>query len=323
MKLTLPSFAKINWTLEILGKRPDGYHELRTLLQTVSVADELVFELIERGIEIICDHPDVPCDETNLAHRAASLLGDFAGIQKGVRVTIHKRIPAAAGLGGGSGNAAVTLIALQKLWDVQLAPRDLFTLGAKLGADVPFFFLGGTALGVGRGDEVYPLADVSAPHLLLVNAGIPVPTRDVYANLPARLTNPDALHKMPTSFEVAYASIITPDERIRLHNDLEIPVLARHALLAEIKGRLRQVGASGVLMSGSGSTIFAIFDSHAAQLDALRELSQHGWWCAAARTLGRNEYLAFYDGLEQSEEMTDQMKDRLVDELARQSRFQA
>lgn len=294
MKLILPSFAKINWTLEILGKRPDGYHELRTLLQTVSVADELVFEPLQHGIEIVCDHPDVPCDETNLVHRAAKLLADFTGVEKGIRVTIHKRIPTAAGLGGGSGNAAVTFLALQELWQVKLPPRDLFELGAKLGADVPFFFVGGTCLGVGRGDEIYPLADIKADNLLLVNAGILVPTREVYGALPPELTNPSAIHKMPTSFEAAYAAITHQNEQIRLKNDLEIPVLARHRLLGEIKQKLQRAGASGVLMSGSGSTIFAIFDSDEARKGAQRELSQNGWWCAPARTLGRDEYQAIY-----------------------------
>lgn len=294
MQLILPSFAKINWTLEILGKRADGYHELRTLLQTVSVADELIFESLEQGIEIICDHPGVPCDETNLVYRAAKLLADFTRISKGVRVTICKRIPTAAGLGGGSGNAAVTFLALQKLWHVEIAPRELFPLGAKLGADVPFFFIGGTCLGVGRGDEIYPLTDIKAENLLLVNAGILVPTREVYGALPPELTNPNAITKMPTSFEVAYAAATTQDEQIRLHNDLEIPVLARHRLLVEIKEKLKQAGASGVLMSGSGSTIFAIFDSSEARNDAQSELSQHGWWCAPARTLSRDEYQKVY-----------------------------
>lgn len=294
MKLTLPSFAKINWTLEILGKRPDGYHELRTLLQTVSVADELVFEPLEQGIEIVCDHPNVPCDETNLVHKAATLLADFTGVKKGIRVTINKRIPTAAGLGGGSGNAAVTFIALQELWSAKLQPRDLFDLGARLGADVPFFFVGGTCLGIGRGDEIYPLADINADNLLLVNAGILVPTREVYGALPPELTNPSAIHKMPTSFEAAYAAITPQDEQIMLKNDLEMPVIARHSTLGEIKKSLRDAGASGVLMSGSGSTIFAIFDSDKARNDAQRELSQNGWWCATARTLGRGEYQAIY-----------------------------
>src|SRR5499426_193631 len=258
MTLTLPSFAKINWTLEILGKRPDGYHEVRTLLQTVSLADELTFELTGQGITVHCDHPEVPCDETNLAYRAAKLLGDFTGAGHGVRIRIAKRLPVAAGLGGGSGNAAVTLLALQKLWEVQVGPRDLFGIAAKLGADVPFFLIGGTCLGVGRGDEVYPLEDVI---------------------------------KMPLSFEAAYAAIARPGAPIPLINDLENTVYARHPALIEVKRRLKQVGARGVLMSGSGSTVFAIFDSAEERARAEDDLSATGWRSLRARTLGRTEYL--------------------------------
>lgn len=291
MKIVLPSFAKINWTLDILGRRPDGYHELRTLLQTVSVHDELTFETTGRGIEIVCDHPEVPCDESNLAHRAARLLADFTGARGGVRITIDKRMPVAAGIGGGSSNAAVTLIALQKLWGLKLATRDLFSLGAKLGADVPFFFMGGTCLGAGRGDEIYPLADIREENLLLVNAGIAVPTREVYALLPPELTNPDPADKMPLSSEAAYAASTTPGGQITLHNDLEKTVFARHPLLVEVKQRLEKAGAGGVLMSGSGSTVFAVFDTPGKRSGALGDLGKHGWWCEPARTLSRAEYL--------------------------------
>ncbi|HEY7183420.1 MAG TPA: 4-(cytidine 5'-diphospho)-2-C-methyl-D-erythritol kinase [Blastocatellia bacterium] len=291
MKLTLPSFAKINWTLEILGKRPDGYHEVRTLLQTVSVADELTFELTGQGISVHCDHPEVPCDETNLAYRAAKLLGDFTGADLGVRIRIAKQLPVAAGLGGGSGNAAVTLLALQRLWNVQVQPRDLFGLAAKLGADAPFFLIGGTCLGVGRGDEVYPLADVNEEFLLLVNRGIAVATRDAYADLPAELTKPEAVIKMPLSFEAAYAAIARPGAPSPLINDLENPVFARHPALVDVKRRLKQAGARGVLMSGSGSTIFAIFDSAEARARAEDDISATGWRSLRARTLGRTEYL--------------------------------
>lgn len=301
MSLTIPSFAKINWTLEILGKRPDGYHELRTLLQTVDLADELTFEPRETGIEIICDHPDVPTDETNLVHGAARLFRDLTGVDRGISVKIDKRLPTAAGVGGGSSNAAVTLLALQRLWGVELQPRQLFTLAAKLGADVPFFLIGGTGLGIGRGDEVYPLDDFNEQFLLLVNAGIQIPTREVYANLPPELTKKEALAKMPFSFEAAYthmaARIAAQGEQAqtnrfradRLHNDLEIPVLPRHPLLVEIKRRLAASGARGVLMSGSGSTVFAIFDSEEARSGAKCDLSTTGWWCAPARTLSRHE----------------------------------
>jgi 4-diphosphocytidyl-2-C-methyl-D-erythritol kinase len=184
---------------------------------------------------------------------------------------------------------------LQKIWNVKLDPRDLFALGSKLGADVPFFFIGGTCLGVGRGDEVYPLDDIESEFLLLINAGILIPTREVYTNLPPELTNKVAVAKMPLSLEAAYASTAAQGERdrtiwTRLHNDLEIPVFARHQLLGQIKDRLRRLGAGGVLMSGSGSTIFAIFDSEKARSGALSDLSETGWWCAPTRTLSRNTY---------------------------------
>jgi 4-diphosphocytidyl-2-C-methyl-D-erythritol kinase len=291
MTLTLPSFTKINWTLEILGKRPDGYHEVRTLLQTVSVADELTFELTGQEISVHCDHPEVPCDETNLAYRAAKSLSDFTGAGLGARIRIAKRAPVAAGLGGGSANAAVTLLALQRLWNVRVEPRNLFRLAAKLGADAPFFLIGGTCLGVGRGDEIYPLADIKEEFLLLINAGIAVQTRDAYANLPTELTKPEALIKMPLSFEAAYAAIARPGAPVPLINDLENPVFALHPALVEIKRRLKQAGASGVLMSGSGSTIFAIFDSAEARARAEEDFSATGWRILRARTLGRLEYL--------------------------------
>lgn len=305
--LTLPSFAKINWTLEVLGKRPDGYHELRTLLQTISVADELDFELIEQGVELRCTHPQLPLDETNLVYRAAQLMREATGCDKGVRVTLRKHLPLAAGLGGGSSNAAVTILALQRLWEVQLETRQLFQLGARLGADVPFFFLGGTCIGVGRGDEVYPTAEIAAEHLLLVNAGIAVPTRDVYGDLPAELTNPGAITKMPISLSTAYQamgglhqrtgeflSVFQPVSQTALQNDLELPVLLRHPVLQTIKQQLQRSGARGVLMSGSGSTIFAFFDSEATRSVAQQDLQSlaqaKDWWCAAARTLSRTFY---------------------------------
>ncbi len=299
MLLKLPSFAKINWTLEILGKRPDGYHELRTLLQTLSVGDELTFESIEHGIELHSTHPELPLDETNLIQRAAQSLSEFTGCRKGVRVTINKQLPMAAGLGGGSSNAAVTFLALLRLWDLQLETRDLFCLGARLGADVPFFFIGGTCLGVGRGDEVYPTEEIEAEYLLLVNAGIAVPTREVYGNLkldwPPELTKPGAVTNMPASLWAAYDAMSNrqaPSGTFStvLHNDLEAPVLTRHPLLAEIKRRLLANGARGALMSGSGSTIFALFDSEAARSAAQQDLHAEGWWCAPARTLNRSEY---------------------------------
>ena len=289
--LTLPSFAKINWTLEILGKRPDGYHELRTLLQTVSVADELQFEPLPSDIELRGNHPGLAMDETNLIYRAAKLLRDKSGCQLGVKVTLDKRLPMAAGLGGGSSNAAVTLLALRKLWRLQLTPAELFALGSQLGADVPFFFIGGTCLGVGRGDEIYPTTEFHVPHLLLVNAGVAMPTKEVYANLPSELTALRPMHKMPFSLRAAFANFeISSGFTPVLQNDLELSVLPQHPLLAEIKERMLALNATGVLMSGSGSTIFGYFDSEAARSAAQKRLQTTGWWCAAAQTVSRSDY---------------------------------
>lgn len=289
--ITLPSFAKINWYLEILGKRADGYHELRTILQTLDIADELRFTATDGEITVTSNNPDVPCDETNLIYRAAVLLRDLTKTKQGVRVELMKRIPMGAGLGGGSSNAGATLIALQRLWDVSPAPRDLFHLGAQLGADVPFFLLGGTGVGVGRGDEVYPLPDIQFENLLLVNPGLPVPTREIYGNLPTELTSPARVAKMPLSLQAAYLSVLRPNELLtNLRNDLECSALPLYPLIAEIKERLRQAGAVTALMSGSGSTVFAVFETSAAREWARGELSEIGWWCAPARTLSRAEY---------------------------------
>jgi 4-diphosphocytidyl-2-C-methyl-D-erythritol kinase len=295
--LTLPSFAKINWVLEVLGRRADGYHELRTILQTVSVSDELRFTPTDGEIEITSDRADVPCDETNLIHRAAALLREATGARQGVRVELTKRIPMGAGLGGGSSNAAITLLALERLWGVKPAARELFHIGARLGADVPSFLLGGASLGVGRGDEVYPLPEINFVNLLLVNPGLHVPTREIYGRLPPELTSPDPAAKMPLSLEAAYLSVARPDEFLKsLRNDLERPALERYPLIAEVKRRLLAAGARAALMSGSGSTVFAVFESSAARARARGELSGSGWWCAEARTLGRDEYRAAVNG---------------------------
>lgn len=286
--MQVPSFAKINWTLEILGRRPDGYHELRTILQTVDVHDDLIFTLAESQIILTCDNPAVPCDETNLIFRAALLLRELSGCGKGVNIHLIKRIPMGAGLGGGSSNAAIALLALINLWDLDVAPQDLFTLGAKLGADVPFFFFGGTVIGIGRGDEVYPMEDMDAEHLLLVNPGINVPTKEIYGNLPSMLTRTPALNKIPHSLAVAYAHDMKLP--LQLRNDLEIPALSLFPEIGEVKQRLTALNATQVLMSGSGSTVFAIFESEVACVQAKLQLPD--WWCEKTRTLNRGAYQA-------------------------------
>ena len=278
--------------------------------------------MIEEGIEIECDHPEVPRDERNLVHRAARLLLEHTGARRGIRIGITKRIPTAAGLGGGSSNAAVTLLALDHLWGLGLPRRDLFNLGSRLGADVPSFLIGGTCLGVGRGDEVYPVAAIEAPFLLLVNGGILVPTGEVYANLPDELTNPGGVVKMPLSLEVADEATRRrlphcqaaqdreaapdrealpespgPDWERWLRNDLELAVMPRHPRLAGIRQQLRDLGARASLLSGSGSTVFAVFDNDQIRQDVASRLRKDGWWCATVGTVGFEAYQLTFSGI--------------------------
>lgn len=302
--LTVSSRAKINWTLEVLGKRPDGYHELRTLLQTVDLADTLILTPVDSGISIGCDHPEVPLDERNLVHRAARLLLEHTGIERGVRIEITKRIPTAAGLGGGSSNAAATLLALCQLWGLELKLSELITIGSRIGADVPFFFFGGTCLGVGRGDEVYPVGEITADFMLLVNGGILVPSGDVYANLPTHLTSSSvwASRPMPvthrvvceTSRRAATPALLLNQELGQqadwMRNDLELPVLAKYPRIAAVRQQLLDLGACNSMMSGSGSTVFAVFDNDRTRQDAAEVLRQDGWWCAPVRTVTRNDH---------------------------------
>jgi len=292
LMLTLPSFAKINWTLEVLGRRPDGYHELRTLLQTISLADELRFTPLDHGIEILTDSRDVPVDERNLVFRAASLLAQETGTDRGIRIELIKRIPVAAGLGGGSSNAAIALLALARLWSLDLSLTELCRLGARLGADVPFFLIGGTCLGVGRGDEIYALPDITSPPLLLVNVGLKLRTGEVYAALPPELTGPAPLAMMPFTFEAANRAMTVTGGVPALCNDLLRPVVERYSILREVQERLAAAGASATSMAGSGSTLFAIFESEATLIAAQGGMRKRGWWCVEARAIGRKEYRA-------------------------------
>lgn len=300
--LKLPSLAKINWTLEVLGRRTDGYHELRTILQTVDLADELAFEVTGDDLVIECESPQVPRDESNLIAKAVRQFQKASGTSFGLKVILRKNIPVEAGLGGGSSNGAVTLLALQRLFNYPLKLKDLFAIGRELGADVPFFFTGGRAVGVGRGDEVYPLEDTEQNSILLVNCGVRVPTREAYSLLAGRLTSLEAKDIIPFSLEAAYAGI----GRSRmggpeLRNDLEAAVFSRYPLLNEVKARLLSSNAQAVAMSGSGSTVFALFESRTALIAAREEMERSGWWCAHVRALGRTEYLEKLGALERAD----------------------
>jgi 4-diphosphocytidyl-2-C-methyl-D-erythritol kinase len=286
--IQIQSFAKINWTLDVLFKRADGFHELRTIYQTVSLHDTLTITETDGAIEVLCEDDRVPGDETNLAFKAAALLREATGTAKGARIKIEKRIPVAAGLGGGSSNAAATLLALIKLWQVEIDELTVVRIAAGLGSDVSFFLMGGTALGVGRGEEVYSIGQAHSEHLLLVNPGFAVSTRDAYEKL-SRLTRPEAPFNIPFTLLAAKGISGLP---LVARNDLEEAVFAAHPEIAEVKRRLISLGARHALMSGSGATVFGVFDNSQMIAQAESEARAAGYWAQHVRTVDAHEYQA-------------------------------
>lgn len=291
--VVIPSYAKINWVLRVVGRRPDGYHELDTVFQTVSLCDVLHITPTDNGeIRLTCDHPGLAADGTNLVERAARDLRAATGVSGGAIIHLEKKIPMGAGLGGGSGNAAATLLALNALWRAGASPETLWTLAARLGADVPFFLYGGTARGTGRGDVIEPLPDIDAPYLLLVNPGIEVPTARVFRQLSAGLTSEKPERILP-------ACSFSPGDgpSASLINDLEETVFALFPPVEAVWREVRALGARAVRMSGSGATVFAVFDSESERARAQTDLSTHGWSVWACRAVSRKEYLAGFEAL--------------------------
>lgn len=289
--LRLRSFAKLNLGLEVLGQRDDGYHELRTLFQTIDLADDVVLRQRPRGLRVLCDHPLVPRDATNLAARAAELLLGYAGIRQGLEIEIRKRIPVGGGLGGGSSNAAAVLLGLDRLFELGLGPDGLHRLARRLGADVPYFLLGGTALGLGRGDEVYPLRHQLRGHVVVVDPGIHVSTPRVFARLDTRLTPRD---KSNSIFYFVSRELEGSGAYRFLQNDLEEAALEEAPALREHAGRIRAVllreGACLAALSGSGSSYFGLFENARCASRARTTLAGEGMHALVGRTLTLEQY---------------------------------
>jgi 4-diphosphocytidyl-2-C-methyl-D-erythritol kinase len=290
-ELRLRSFAKVNLGLEVLGLREDGYHELRTLFQTIDLHDDIVLRSLPREVLVRCDHPQVPADEGNLAARAAQELKRHSGLGKGVEIAITKRIPVAGGLGGGSSNAATVLMGLDRLWALGLGPAGLYPLARRLGADVPFFLWGGTALGLARGDEVYPLLRQVRAHVVVVDPKVPVSTAAVFRRLDGSLTPRENSN---TIFRFVSRDLEGDGGWKLLSNDLEeaaleeAPVLAHQA--RRIRGVLVQEGARFAALSGSGSSFFGLFDTARRAGKAQAALAAEGYTAFRARTLSRGQY---------------------------------
>ena len=266
-EVRIPAHAKVNLRLEVLGKRADGYHELRTILQTVSLHDSLRLRSSRRpgitlsvtGNETLSQEPQ----EKNLVYRAVEALRRELKLRAGVEILLGKRIPAGRGLGGGSSDAAAALLGYLRLTERKMGAAQLMSIAAGLGADVPFFLFGGRALGVSKGDEIYPLPDIPKVSLLIVSPkDIHVPTPDAYRWLHApelaSLTKSAAAHKL-----YEFCALCWSAQEESLSNDFEAAVFQRHSRLGTIKRALLRIGASEALLAGSGSAVFGVFPSPA------------------------------------------------------------
>lgn len=287
---TLPSFAKINWLLRILGKRADGFHEICTVFQMVSLHDNLSFSRCDE-IVLTCQDRKIPTDERNLIVKAAFELKQKFNIKTGAKIHLEKNIPAPGGLGGGSSNAAVALVGLIKLWKIEIDAADLLKIGAKLGSDVPFFFDGGTALGTGRGTDIFPLDDISENHILIVTPNVNVSTGEAFAGLNApRLTNKTPKRILQLCRDEAQRLDL---RQSLLVNDFEKTIFKIEPEIERVKQKLLELKAKHALLSGSGASVFAVFDDKKQLQNAWSALKpEQDWRKFVVRTISHTEYRA-------------------------------
>lgn len=255
--MLIKAYAKINISLDIVGKREDGYHLLKMIMQTIDLYDLISIKSIDKGIELSCDKNYVPTDEKNIAYMAAKLFIDTYNIKSGVSIAINKNIPVAAGLAGGSTDAAGVLKAMRDIFNVKVSDEELMKLGLKLGADVPYCILGGTALCEGIGEKITPLKSFKDKILILVKPNFGVSTKEVYKNFDI-----ERVFKHPDTKELISA-IANNDFKFiskNMKNLLENVTIKKYNVLKDIKDYMIRCGALGSMMSGSGPTIFGFFD---------------------------------------------------------------
>ena len=251
------AYAKVNIILDVVGKREDGYHLLKMIMQNIDIYDVITIEKIQEGIEISCNKPYVPTDERNLAYKAAKLFMETFNINSGVSIDIKKNIPVAAGLAGGSTDCAAVLKIMNKLFDINVDNKKLMELGVKLGADVPYCIEGGTALCEGIGEIITPLKPFKNHILILVKPPFGVSTKEVYKNFD--------LNKVRNHPNTEGVIQYIEEENLyevanNMKNLLENVTLKKHRVLTSIKDEMESLGAIKAMMSGSGPTVFAFFD---------------------------------------------------------------
>ncbi len=269
-KIALESYGKINLSLDVLGKREDGYHELNTIMQEIELKDTIILEEKATGIKIQSNDKNLPLDNTNLVYKAWEKIMDKVGENKGISITIDKKIPLAAGLAGGSSNAASVLKGLNQLWNLKLSKEELMDIGLEIGADVPFCIMGGTAWATGIGEKLTRLKPFSDKMLLLANPGIFVSTKKVYNNLD--------LNQMGNINIEEIIYFIEEENLLKLGqnmaNTMEKTVIKKYPIIAQIKKDMLKYGALGSLMSGSGPTVFGLFDDKEKLLRCKEELEK-------------------------------------------------
>lgn len=286
--VSVRAHAKINLDLRVLGQRPDGYHELRTVFQSLALHDVVSCVSRPGPFAIECDAAGVPLDRSNLVWRSAQALWRSvrqSGDVRDVVVRLTKQIPMQAGLGGGSADAAATLLALARLWKTGVRPAQLMDVAVTIGADVPFFLAGGTALGLGRGDEIYPLADLPRHWVVLLIPGFGVSTQDAFGWYDGDRTSGSLSRR-----DAQYVPGPWPSRSAQMINDLEGPIAHRYPEIDHMRGALIRSGAAAAAMSGSGSTVFGLFQRQRDAARAVPGFAASGWRVILTHSLGRGEY---------------------------------
>jgi 4-diphosphocytidyl-2-C-methyl-D-erythritol kinase len=288
--LILPAFAKVNLGLRVFSKREDGYHDLDTIFQTVSLHDTIEFSSTDQPhIVLSCSDRGLSGDENNLVIQAAGALQGRLAITKGARIRVDKRIPMQAGLGGGSSDAAITVLGLAALWDLDTSHDELLQIAAQLGADVPFFFHGGTARGTGAGERIESLDDAPERFLLIIKPNAGISTVDAYNYLDeGSLTSPDSKTILSSS---AATQVFDNNSFANLTNDFEVVAFELEPEIRRARAALINAGADPALLAGSGSAVFGIFDSEEAQRRAIQAIElETGWRVFPCKTVGREQY---------------------------------
>ena len=255
MRMEENAYGKINLALDVLFKRDDGYHEINSIMQKISLHDTVVIEEGGKGVDIECDNKLVPLDHTNLAHKAWEEISKLTGTKAGIRVRIHKRIPVAAGLAGGSSNGAAVLKGLNEMWDLGLSVKDLMDIGGRMGADIPFCILGGTALAEGIGERLTSLKPFRDKHILLANPGIGISSAYAYSRLAIPNDHKD-MEPMLQCIEKDDLKCLAQE----MFNVFEAAIIPENPIIGDIKKTMEDNGALGALMSGSGASVFGLYD---------------------------------------------------------------